>query len=370
MNEWTLRGLDGSNPLHALASFGALLLTDDLAPGARMRWLRDDGFWRPQIRTTLDAAAWCAGLATRVHGASVTGSTDKGAQADVRRLKAERKKAGDAFKTAQKSATESAKGQGLGKVEARKWIDGELAPLEANIRDLDLRLAGAELALSNALGFGPAHLGDMIEVAPEVFRRHGRRSLDPALGVRSTRRQLAGLASDACVRGGSIIPTPFSFSNGSSAQYLLKDFRAAAKLVTADTVRATLSEGVVAGAKVTSLNWDPADQRNYALRWKNPERDKASTDFVTNALAYLGLGMVTAIPRARGLDAVAFVDHGFEWPLWDGWLGVDVSRALLAGRPSRNASSTRAARGIVAVYRSDVSNPTGNRKFFALAREI
>ncbi len=370
MNEWTLRGLDGSNPLHALASFGALLLSDDLAAGARMRWLRDDGFWRPQIRTTLDAAAWCAGLATRVHGASVTGSTDKGAQADVRRLKAERKKAGDAFKAAQKSATESAKGQGLGKVEARAWVDGELAPLNETIRDLDGRLAEAELALSDTLGFGPAHLGDIIGVSAEVFRRHARRALDPNAGDVATRRQLAGLGSDACLTAERITPTPFSFGNGASGQCLLKDFRATAALVTAASVRATLLDGAVATAAVTSLNWDPCDQRNYALRWRDPQDEVAVTDIVGNALAYLGLGMVTAMPRARGLDAVAFVDRGFEWALWKGWIGVDVVRALLAGRPSKDALHARAARGVVAAYRSDISNPTGKRKFFAPATAI
>ena len=54
MNELTLTGLDGSNPLGFLAALGVLNVLDDATGGSQGRLLwREEGYWRPVLVTAL-----------------------------------------------------------------------------------------------------------------------------------------------------------------------------------------------------------------------------------------------------------------------------------------------------------------------------
>ena len=54
MSAYICVGLDGGNPLHALAAFGLLRLADRMAPGARLGWRLEQAAWRPVLSTIDD----------------------------------------------------------------------------------------------------------------------------------------------------------------------------------------------------------------------------------------------------------------------------------------------------------------------------
>lgn len=50
MNELTLKGIDGANPLGFLAAVGTVVLYTKCDPAASLRWSIDQGSWRPIVR--------------------------------------------------------------------------------------------------------------------------------------------------------------------------------------------------------------------------------------------------------------------------------------------------------------------------------
>ncbi len=363
-------GLDGTNPLHVLAAFGALLVTHDAVGAARLGWRRHGGRYSPRIEADLDASAWSDLVAERLRRMAATAPVEAGGgeQRRVADLKARVKKLKEALKEAEKRAKDDAKTSGLKAGDAKAFVAERTASRRAELAELEAETQAAETALASSLGTGPAHLGDVIGVPVDVFRAQATKALasDPV-----TARQLSALASDGCELEGKLTPTPYSFSNGSSGQALLKDFRNLAAIVTGPKVHASLFRGEPAWEAKTSLNWDPSDQRSAAYQWADPGSEDARTDVAANSLAYVGLGLLSCFPGRRGLEATAF-DRGFTWPIWVPMLAHEAVRALLAEGfdPSRHDPVVAERRGIVAVYRSDRVNPTGKRNFFAPSRAI
>ena len=187
--------------------------------------------------------------------------------------------------------------------------------------------------------------------------------------------QLSGLASDVIHENNKVTPTSLSFSNGGANQLLLKDFRSCAAKCTAELVEATLlgqGEREIIGQ--TGLNWDPEDNRDYALRWDDPASAKKSTDVAANALAYLGLSLFPAMPVGRKLITVGWGPHkAFSWPIWDSLLPLSAVMSVLSYadvvREKPNIVDL-VTRGIVQINRSEVINPTGKRNFFAPSRPV
>lgn len=370
-----LDGLDGTNPLHVLAALGALALSDDLdAGGARLGWTRVRGAYVPRIRTATAPAAWCEAIAARLRAMAAV-KPDESGPAARRRVealrKAEKSLLANAKQLRKDLAAEAAK---LGLGAAAKRAHGQERVL-ANQAEIDAARRGraeAEEQLAASLGFGPAHLGEVIGVPPSVFRAHARHALAHAP---STARQLSSLASDGCLDDrGNVAPTPYSFSNGSSGKKLLKDFRALAAKCDAARVEASLVRGEPRLEDETALNWDPADLRSYAHQWRDPAVADAQVDVAANALAYAGLGVLTCFPGARGLEALGFVrERGasrFCWPLWEPLLSLDLVRATFASVTSSVVDAGRdavTARGLLGVFASKLDNPTGKRNFFARA---
>ncbi len=373
MNDLALDGLDGANPLHLLAALGALVLTDDLTPGATLRWQRTGGRHAPLLGTGLAPRRWSEQLAARLREmAAVPPSNDEApARRKVDELGAALKRELTGLKALAGELKAEATRMRLVGAEKKAWGRDRLDARRQIIRGLETEKMRAQEEHAKTLGFGPAHLGEVIGVPVSVFRLHAEHALahDPA-----SARQLAALGTDACTENNALRATPFSFSNGGSGKKLLKDFKTLARACTAEKLEASLLLGAPVPDDLTSLNWDPADLRSYAHQWSDPAdtRIKARTDAVANALAYAGLSLLPCFPGRRDLEAVGFLREdgkaGFTWPIWEPALGVDVVRAMLAtvGLPSFAASeATARPRGIVAVFRSARVNPTGKRNFFA-----
>ena len=122
--------------------------------------------------------------------------------------------------------------------------------------------------------------------------------------------------------------------------------------------------------ETTGLNWDPSANRSYALNWDNPETIPKRTDVAANALAYVGLGLLTAMPVEGRLKAIGWgPEDEWTWPLWAPSIRVNVVRSLLAHAVlmrDRIAPGWMAANGIVEVRRSQRIDPSGQgRPYFS-----
>jgi hypothetical protein len=376
-----LDGLDGADSLHLLAALGAMALTTDLhvergLPAPRLGWRQEGGSFVARLSSSLPLAAWLDALAERVRKMGAV-RPDEGTPAARRQVDAWKKKEKDLAeegKQLRKLLAEEAGSLGLKGADKKAHGQPRLDAHAAEVERVRRAREEAQEVLSSSLGFGPAHLGEIVAVPVGVFRMHAQHALanDPP-----SARQLAALASDGCVQpSGQVDATPFSFSNGSSGKCLLKDFRALAAGVTTAKLEASLVRGRPLLEDVTALNWSSRDLAMTAYQWSDPQRGKAQVDVVANALAYAGLGVLTCVPGSRDLEALGFERRrggaGFVWCVWEPLLGLDLVRALLAsgrGFLSQGAEAAR-ARGVMAVFRAERINPTGKRNYFAPATRV
>jgi hypothetical protein len=360
--------------LHVLAALGALVVTDDVVPGgARLGWKRAGGRYLPQLATSLEPEAWASAVAERVRAGAAVASDEarRAAQRGVDKLKAQERKLAKTLKEAIAGAKAEAKRLGARGEEQKTLVKAASAEARQRLEETMRQLEQATFDAAAALGFGPAHLGDVVAVSPALFRSYARRAIgfDGGVGDRAVARQLAALGSDACLENGKVEPTPFSFSNGGSGQALLKDFRALAADCTAGKIAGSLIRGVRDDEPGTNLNWDPGALRSAAYQWSDPSDPRKSPKeraVAANALAYFGLGLVPCFPGRRGLAAVAF-DGGFTWPIWEPLLGSEVVAALLAQSlegPEAEVRRARLAQGILATFRSRLIT-SDKRYYFA-----
>lgn len=381
MNEIVCTGLDGTNPLHVLAAFGLLQLGHAVDPSTTLHWRQIHG-WRPVLRTQVATALVPSAITATLHRLAAAGERDKAQETRLRTLNAERKKIILRGKQDRAAAKESAKA--LPPEERRLAMARFEEGIDRTLASLDRDITAAQELVNDALGAGIAHLGDIIGVAPGIFRRKAEQACQGWIGGRVLGQDVpAGLiadamssqACDAILDGKGVVQnTPLSFSNGSSGQCLLKAFRILAGMVTEAQVTCTLNgEPTRFQPGETPLNWDPADQRDYALAWASPEDKQINpklTDVAANALALVGLSLLTACPTAQRLEPVAWRQHGpdqgFSWPLWEAPVTAPMVRALLVSVPT--AEAERRAMGISLVLTAARINPTGKRNFFAPAR--
>lgn len=377
MSELVCTGLDGTNPLHVLAALGLLQLGNAVDATTTLHWLYGHN-WCPVLRTR-DAAVFApAAIADALHRLAAAGVRDQAQERRLKELNAERKKVLDRGKKARATAKSLPLGERKKSLQAfEEQLDQELAAMDRDIAD-------AQEQVNDALGPGVAHLGDIIGVAPGIFRRKAEQACHGWIAGRLLGQRVpAGLiadamasqACDAVLDGKGVVQnTPLSFSNGSSGQCLLKAFRTLAGMVSTIHIAGTLAgEATRYQPGETPLNWDPADQRDYALAWASPEDKQLNpkqTDVAANALALIGLSLLTACPVGHRLEPVAWQrrgpEQGFTWPLWEAASTTPVVRALLTSVPG--SETDRRALGIVSVLTAARINPTGKRNFFAPAR--
>jgi hypothetical protein len=375
MNELLLRGVAADNPLHFMASLGALVVTDQVDPGGRaaLGWRSEDGSGvRPVLRTRLDVAGWCERVAAWLVKASRVGEAGKAdAERRVKDATKARKDAVDDLKKGLREAKDEVGKLGLRGGDKAGFIEARVASLRAQLAASEAEVRDARLALGEVLGRGYAHLGEVIKCPVDLFRDNVARAR--AAGDDALVRHLAGLASDARIDGSDEVqPSPYSFSNGSSGKALLKDWREMANAATASGLRAAIVGDELLIGEFTALNWDPADNRSAALQWEDPAASGKRAQVEHNALAFLALGMLPVVPmKGLGVEAVGY-DHGFTWPIWSPCLERPLVEALLS-TPAAELGWTpavRAARGVLEVWRAEEVNPTGKRKFFGPAAPL
>lgn len=123
------------------------------------------------------------------------------------------------------------------------------------------------------------------------------------------------------------------------------------------------------------FRWDPAEDRRYAMRFKNPSGDAGRTVHGANRLASVGLAAVpgAAVVRRRG---VRFLTLGAEegpdgglgvtWPIWSGAASLAAIQALL-GHPALVSSNQGQMRHLGVVERRRARR-IANGKFMNFTR--
>lgn len=152
---------------------------------------------------------------------------------------------------------------------------------------------------------------------------------------------------------GTLAQTPFAFMFGQGHQHFLQRFRdvpggvppkslaesGQPDLRASDHVARALFRPWERRDPTQSFRWDPAEDRRYALRARDPSADAATTQHGANVLAAIALPLLPlfAVRRHGGARVLApMTRHGpareieFTWPLWTRPARLAAIRALLA----------------------------------------
>lgn len=371
MHDLVCIGLEGTSPLGMLASLGLFRLLAMRDPAVRMAWVRDQG-WHPvfQSQTAWDADDLADWLTTTARSLGAVKTGDIAAkQRTAREAKAKLKPLLEKIKLRSAQALAEGKANGLKAAEAKLHAREATRDLEAEFLIAKSDHEASQTLLADALGQGIAHLGDIIGVQREVFRAKALEAMagPPTEEFRLILECLPSQASDGCFENDRLTPTPFSFGNGAGGQCLLKDFRTLATGLSREEMTASLFSRTPLLKEATSLNWNPQDQRSYALQWRNPESEAKQVNIAANVLAFVGLAFLPAMPGPKRLGAVGFGGgHStWTWPLWESPLPADVIRGLLADASLQCESPDIAqlsARGIAAHCRT--RRFSLNKRFF------
>ncbi len=159
---------------------------------------------------------------------------------------------------------------------------------------------------------------------------------------------------------GDIEDTALRTMSGAGHQHFLKTMNDLAKITTEEQLQNTLFEIWAYPDEKIGLRWDPAEDKRYALAWKNPSQDPTRTQRGANRLAIEALPILPTFPAGTHLETTGFTGHRsndtfWTWPLWAAPVTLDTGRSLLALRDIQSGSSDPAelrARGIAAVFRS------------------
>jgi hypothetical protein len=200
--------------------------------------------------------------------------------------------------------------------------------------------------------FGKAKLHQWRGGEVQAFLENARSNAQPERSGRVT--LLCALASDAATReDGTIVPTPLCLLFGQGHQYFLERLFQAVRLglpaasskqepaavpTSVETMKRALFETWRRTDRAPTFRWDPEEDRRYALRANKPATEPVLTVAGAQALAALGLALLTVVPvtergqiRLRTV-AVRSSQTGFEvtWPIWAEPLSLPALRALLA----------------------------------------
>ena len=264
---------------------------------------------------------------------------------------------------------------------------------------LENRLAPPEIAellrQSLATDFdgetGPEYCyGEVIKTEPGSFRDTAQAVLEQSHpDFRHAADFLASFASDAVEkeanrkRTGVVQETTLSFANGQGGQCLLKHYRTMALELVEEQIQRALFEPWRYIDDRPTFRWDPHDQRLYARQARSPQSETSRTVRGANALAFWGMGVLTAVPQSNNtLRTMGFArlsdgngrqrDH-LTWPVWEAPVTLDVVRGLLAHPQLVDDPPDRPelrAIGCPAVFRSQkVIDDKGNA-YFSPARSV
>jgi hypothetical protein len=378
-------GLDGSNPLTMLAALGLFAIGNSrgLVTSMGWEWL---GAWRPffipGVGGTRDTIA--AAIIDELVG---NGAADARSMCDA--IGREYSESRYRLETMVEQAKHLQKGKQL------KETKQAIATLKKGLKELKIRhtIAANQMAALADAGVAQRHPVTRYAQHLDDDSKGGLSREDFLTLVKEPRAAayLSGLACDGMlpIRTKRVIArTHLSFANNNSMKMLIKDFAALARLTSMDRVADAVFGAALLRDKITGLGWDPGSQRSYALQFSDPGKDTLACQVVHNALAFLGLQFFTVVPT--GFDrrsTVGFLeivstrkiasgdaDDGeveeadndgateakpgadfLTWPIWEGTLGYDEVKSLIA-RPELAAASPDAGLcmsiGVTVILRS------------------
>lgn len=297
MNDLTLTGLDGANPLGFLAALGAFRVLNEASP-ARMYWRQDSGKWTPVLSTKNWPSVLSLARILRRRKDSPPLTMANNPQMPL-----------DKFREAVLAARE-------------QWFTGATQNLELI-----------------------AALGD--SAVPDRYK--------PTINADTAWRTMSG----------------------SGHQHFLKFINEICRITSLRQLQEALFGPWRYADIGYSMRWDPADDRRYALRWKDPSEDKVTNVRGANRLAIEALPLFPVMPTARTLETTGFrgsrsTDTFFTWPIWTVPITLDVCRSLLALAELQRDhpdTATLALIGVHAVFRSQRIT-VGKFRNFTPARQI
>lgn len=185
----------------------------------------------------------------------------------------------------------------------------------------------ARWASSRALN-PPMPNNDDLKLTPPQIRTY----LEYACRDSAAHLATALVAEDSLANNSKAKPSDLYFTAGQ------QKFLDAARKVLRSVSREDVVTGVVGPwpyeSKLPSLGWDVTDDRQYALRAKNPSPEKKKTNPGAEALALLGLALHSVF---RGRDGTltqgccgAWKAASYSWPLWSKAASPNVVKSLLA----------------------------------------
>ncbi|GIW72472.1 MAG: hypothetical protein KatS3mg102_2014 [Planctomycetota bacterium] len=125
-----------------------------------------------------------------------------------------------------------------------------------------------------------------------------------------------------------------------------------------------------------SLRWDPAENRQYALRFGDPSPEPIMTMFGAQRLAACAVPVLPTAPAKAGLQTTGFLvrkgQAAMSWPLWSPQLSLVAISALLRHPDLVSETAPRerlAAYGVVEVMRARRVR-VGRQIHFELARPL
>lgn len=207
-----------------------------------------------------------------------------------------------------------------------------IEPLEVELEQL--RQAWL-LLLRKAVPFREMALGKRVDVPVDEYRELALQMLHSKESWPA--EMLCHFGSDASSERGVTEPTPLSFINGSGHQFFLETALELTKCVTQDKLRSALFQNWVPEDEKYSMRWLPSEDRRYALMANNPSGgEKTLTVWAANLLGYIGLGLLPSAPGKHSLKTSGIVtgykEPAFRWPLWQESLSAAAVSSLFTQR--------------------------------------
>lgn len=205
-------------------------------------------------------------------------------------------------------------------------------------------------------------LGKNITVGPTIFGKFAAEAGESArAGDRRAADFAASFGSEVCIeeKKDRIQYTSLCFITGSGHQDFLETMKKLAEKAGVEHLRRTLFEKWQYSDEGLSMRWDPAEAREYALRWNDPGPEGALTVWGANRLAIEALPLFPAQPARGRLLTTGFrrVKNAeeFTWPIWTQCAGCAAVGSLLGLKQLLDENPDRhvlAKIGVEEVYRA------------------
>ncbi len=224
-------------------------------------------------------------------------------------------------------------------------------------------------------------IGDNLTLSPDRFREAATAAARSSTGSHAGRARadfIAGFGCEAATDRNHVVrDTALRTLRGAGHQHFLKTMRDLAEYTTADSFEKCLFHPWNRSDQRLSLRWDPEDDRRYALRWRDPSKEAAGTEWGANRLAFEAIPLFPVAPVGSTLTTTGFRgaradDTFFTWPIWDVPVNLDTARSILSLDELQRDTPDRhrlGPMGIREVFRSQRMN-TGRYRNFSPARSV